>query len=435
MRCADLWRVALLALAVTLTGCGGGNSTETKCIGASGSCEQVGPVVVLSEPSGDNTTEIVVDSGPLSGFSSAVANLPYVTVTVCAPGSTTACATIDHVFLDTGSIGLRLLRSAVANLNLPPMTQGGSTVVECLPFVIGAVWGPMARADLKVAGESALNLPIQIIDDSSPPQVTPTANCQAAANGDLLNSVGKLQANGVLGVGMLRYDCGLACAIADYSNGYTLYYTCSGNACNPAAVSADLQVQNPVSYFKANNNGTLIVMPAVPETGASLARGRLVFGIGTQGNNQRPQELPVLYIETDPTKENYFYLTTTLDGTSYPNSYVDSGSNGFFFDNPALPTACSGSGAGSAWYCPKGTQPLSAVISDTFGTPATVNFSIASTDVLFSTSNTAFGNLGGAAGSGNPGAFVWGMPFFYGRRVFTSIWGQALSPNGPWVSF
>jgi hypothetical protein len=75
------------------------------------------------------------------------------------------------------------------------------------------------------------------------------------------------------------------------------------------------------------------------------------------------------------------------------------------------------------------------VLSDPFGTQATVNFSITSTDVLFSTSNTAFGTLGGAAGSANPGAFVWGMPFFYGRRVFTSIWGQPLSLSGPWVSF
>jgi hypothetical protein len=422
---------------LVLAGCGGGNSSETKCIGASGSCEVVGPVVVLTEPTGDNTTEIVVDSGPVSGFSAPAANLPYVTVTVCAPGSTTTCATIDHVFLDTGSIGLRLLRSAVANLNLPPMTQGGAPVVECLPFVIGAVWGPMARADLKIAGQSALNLPMQIIDDSSPPQFTPTANCQAAANGDLLNSMSKLQGKGVLGVGMLRYDCGLACATGDYSSGYTLYYTCTGNACEPAAVPADLQTQNPVSAFENDNNGTLIVMPSVPDTGASVVRGRLVFGIGTNanGNNQPVLGAPRLYIETDPTKENYFYLTTTMGGKTYANSYIDSGSNGLFFDDSSLPTACSGGGAGSAWYCPSGTQLRSAVLSDPFGTQATVNFSITSTDVLFSTSNTAFGTLGGAAGSANPGAFVWGMPFFYGRRVFTSIWGQPLSLSGPWVSF
>lgn len=433
MRCARLLWAALLALA--LAGCGGGNSTETKCIGASGSCELVGPVVVLSEPTGDNTTEIVVDSGPLSGFSSAVANLPYVTVTVCAPGSTTACATIDHVFLDTGSIGLRVLRSAVAHLGLPAMTQGGATLVECFPFVVGAVWGPLARADLKVGGETALNLPLQIIDDGSPPQSAPTANCQAAANGDLLDTVGKLQAKGVLGIGMLRYDCGLACATGDYSSGYTLYYTCSGNACAPAAVPADQQVQNPVSAFAVDNNGTLIVMPAVPETGASVARGRLVFGIGTQSNNQLTPSAAVLYVETNPANENYLYLDTQLGGRSYSRSYVDSGSNGFFFDDPTLSTACAGSGGGSAWYCPTGTQSRSALLGDAYGTQATVNFQIANTDVLFSTSNTAFGALGGAAGSANPGAFVWGMPFFYGRRVFTSIWGQALSPNGPWISF
>jgi hypothetical protein len=27
------------------------------------------------------------------------------------------------------------------------------------------------------------------------------------------------------------------------------------------------------------------------------------------------------------------------------------------------------------------------------------------------------------------------MPFFYGKQVFVSIWGQVLSPNGPWYAF
>jgi hypothetical protein len=72
---------------------------------------------------------------------------------------------------------------------------------------------------------------------------------------------------------------------------------------------------------------------------------------------------------------------------------------------------------------------------DGFGNSATVNFSIISADLLFATSNTAFATLGGDAGAASPGAFVWGLPFFFGRRVYSSIWGQALATNGPWVAF
>jgi hypothetical protein len=433
MRFVRLWG---LLLAGVLSACGGGNSSETTITGGGTTVGQKGPEVVIDQPTGPNTAEIVVDSGPASGFSLGVANLPYVSVKVCAPGSTTQCATIDHVFLDTGSIGFRVLRSAVAGLNLPPVNSGSSTVVACYPFVVGAVWGAMATADVSIGGETAANLPMQVIDDRSPAQPAATADCQKAANGDLLNTVGKLQAKGVLGIGMLRYDCGLQCELGDYSSGYVMYNACdaAGN-CQPLAIRAEQQVQNPISQLAVNNNGTIMILPAVPDTGASLARGRLVMGIGTQTNNQIGANVKVLAVEPDPAKANYLYLTTTVNGIRYDNSYVDSGSNGLFFDDAALPAHCVGSGAGGAWYCPASQQSRSAVISDGLGTQATVNFAIANTDLLFATTNTAFANLGGAAGSANPGAFVWGLPFFFGRPVYTSIWGQALSVNGPWVGF
>lgn len=435
MRCAE--RLIALALLV-LAGCGGGgNSVETRCVG---NCDGVtpgvaGPEVTLSEPSGSNTTEIVVDNGPAQGFSLGVTNLPYVTVTVCAPGSTTACATIDHVFLDTGSIGFRVLKSAVAGLNLPAVTQGGATVAECFPFVVGAVWGPLARADLAIAGERAANIPVQLIDDGDVQQPAVTADCVAAANGELLKSIGTLQAKGVLGIGMLRYDCGLMCATGDYTGSVTLYHRCDATGCRGTAVPADEQVQNPVVHFASNNNGTLIVLPAVPATGASVVRGRLVFGIGTQANNQLPLAAALLRVQTDPGADDYLYVHTRVGTQSYPFSYVDSGSNGLFFDDANLPTRCVGSGAGSTWYCPASAQARQAVLSDPFGNSSTVDFSIASADLLFASPNVAFSNLGGAAGAANAGAFVWGLPFFFGRGVFTSIWGQALADDGPWVAF
>jgi len=438
--------VSLRGLLVTLllgllAACGGGNSTETTVTGGGSTGSAAGPVVSLSEPSGANTLAIVVDTGPATGFALGVANLPYVSVTVCAPGSTTQCTTIDHVFLDTGSVGFRVLRSAVASLGLPAMTTGTgaatTTTTECYPFVVGAVWGPMARADVRLGSETAAALPIQLIDDSATLAAPVPADCQKAANGDLLNSASKLQAKGVLGIGMLRYDCGLRCEQGNYTGGYTLYYGCTaaGN-CQPQAVLADAQTQNPVSSLPVNNNGTLIVMPSVPDTGAQAAHGRLVLGIGTQANNQLPVSAPLLRVETNPALDNYLYLSTTVGSTSYPNSYVDSGSNGLFFDDASLPLNCAGSGAGASWFCPAAPVNRNAVIRDGFGNSVTLSFQVANTDRLFATSNVAFANLAGSAGgAANPGAFVWGMPFFYGRSVYTSIWGQALAVNGPWVAF
>ncbi len=434
---ARAWAWALPAAVVALSACGGsGNSTETTLTGPGVSGVVNGTEVVLSQPQGSNTTEVVVDAGPAAGFSMGVANLPYVTVKVCAPGSSTACATIDHVFLDTGSVGLRLLRSTVASLNLPAMTASGGTLAECYPFVVGAVWGPMATADLSIAGERASGLPMQIIDDSSPAQLPATSDCLAAANGDMLNTLGKLQAKGVLGVGMLRYDCGLLCELGNYSGTYTLYYSCNAaGACVPAAVRADQQVQNPVAHFAVNNNGTILALPALADTGASVARGRLVFGIGTQPNNQLPIGGAVLHVETNPSLDDYLYISTRAGSGVYPNSYIDSGSNGYFFDGSSISTACAGAGAGSNWFCPGTPQLLAATLNDGLGVQAGASVRIVSADLLFASANTAFATLGGAAGSASPGAFVWGLPFFYGRSVYTSIWGQALAVNGPWYAF
>src|SRR5208337_1949151 len=55
-----------------------------------------------------NVQPIVVDAGP-PGVGTV--NEAFVTVTVCLPNTST-CQNIDHVLVDTGSSGLRLLSSA-----------------------------------------------------------------------------------------------------------------------------------------------------------------------------------------------------------------------------------------------------------------------------------------------------------------------------------
>ena len=85
--------------------CGGGNSSLI--------CSLIGRTVTPAS----NVVSVVVNGGP--GGDSV--NTAYTTVTVCAPGSTTNCQTIDNIQVDTGSYGLRLLASALS-LTLPVTT-------------------------------------------------------------------------------------------------------------------------------------------------------------------------------------------------------------------------------------------------------------------------------------------------------------------------
>jgi hypothetical protein len=456
MRSADAflarWRTLLLAsLFGLIAGCGGGTTTTTTTI-----CND--PSICVAElaqqtlpPLTDpNVTEIVVDGGPPGGFVLGVTNVPYVTVTVCSPGSATSCVTVDHVLLDTGSYGLRLLKSKVGALGLPAVAvaanAGNGTpagnAAECYPFVLGAVWGPLAKADVRVASELAPAQTIQLIDDSSPTAPTPPPDCTAAAGpGGLLSSVASLQANGILGIGMVDVDCGTTCETNAYPNMHVVYYSCpaGGAACMPAAIPMASQVQNPVAGFvadsngKFNNNGTMITMPTLPKLGAKVAKGRLVFGIGTQANNQMPSSSQIYPVETNSASANYLYVDVKVGTQSYPQSYIDTGSNAMFFDNATLQArACSTAQGG--WYCPAATWSQSATMTGSNGAQGMFTLTIESADALFNVNAVAFANLGGTAGQGTS-TFTLGMPFFFGRQVYTSIWGQSLSLNGPWYAF
>ncbi len=69
------------------------------------------------------------------------------------------------------------------------------------------------------------------------------------------------------------------------------------------------------------------------------------------------------------------------------------------------------------------------------GQTSTVNFSIANAIALFSNANTyAMSNLGGPIGDDL--SFDFGLPFFYGRQVYTAISG-ANTPlgSGPYVAY
>jgi len=394
---------AIMALVLTTVSlaCGGGSSHKNSML----------PIATSSS----NIQPIVVNSGPAGNY----ANGLFTTVTVCVP-ATSDCQTIDGILVDTGSFGLRLLSSGgggALTLSLPQQKRSNGTVGECALFVSGFTWGSVNTADVVIAGEQASNVPVQVID---PTFAAVPSGCKSAGvpENDSLQTLG---ANGILGVGPFASDCGGACDQTGSANP-GMYYSCAGSSCQIAAEPITQQVQNPVALFPSDNNGVIIQLPALTASAASLS-GSMIFGIGTQSNNSlgKAKVFPV---------NSSGEFTTTFKGQTYP-AFVDSGSNALFFLNTNT-TGLSTCTSSSGFYCPNSTQNLSAVTSS--GSPSqTINFSIANADSLFSTrGNFVFENLGGP----NAGTFDWGLPFFFGRSVFTAIEARSTpAGTGPFWAY
>jgi hypothetical protein len=374
-----------------------------------------------------NSQPLTVDAGPQPQTFTAI-NEAFTSVTICLPNTTT-CQTIDHVLVDTGSSGLRLL-SSVLTLPLPQQNDSsGNALDECQVFLDGYVWGAVSLADVSLGTEKAPSAEVQVIipDSVSPPV---PGSCSSRTTGpNKGNGVGALGANGILGVGLFQQDCGLAC-VPGAGSIPPVYYDCPASGCNPTSATLAQQVPNPVTLFQPDNNGVMIFLPSVPSGGVGPISGSLIFGIGTQSNNALQNATVYTVPESGDNAGN---ITTTFNGVSYPNSFIDSGSGGIFFLDSATTGIPTCAGDNSLWYCPT-TSPLrlSAISQGANGNLGIVNFSIENADQLLSTSNVAFSTLGGP----QPASFDWGLPFFYGRVVFTAIANMSTpGGTGPYVAY
>jgi hypothetical protein len=360
----------------------------------------------------------VVDAGP-AGSS---VNTLFVSVTVCVPGSSTQCQTIDHIQVDTASYGLRILASVLSvTLPLQSAASGGS-LVECTVFADGYAWGPVAAADVQISGESAASVPIQVIGDSAFAAVP--SGCSGAAPMEE-DTVATFGANGILGIGVFAQDCGPACETTAEA---TFYYSCTATACQPTTVPLASQVTNPVAMFAADNNGTIIDLPSVAAQGAATVTGSLIFGIDTQSNNASGTET---VLTVDP---NFGFLTVVFDGQSLNQSFIDTGSNGNYFDDSNLPQ-CTESNF-SDFYCPASTQNLTATLQGANGVSGAVTFSVGDAQ-LQATNNPAYTVLPQLAGPiSTSSSFDFGLPFYFGRRVATALSLQTTSVGtGPYIAY
>lgn len=415
-------------------------ATSVQNSGVSGTAS----VTINPQSAGANVAPIIVDSGP-DPTNIITTNVPFVTVTICVPG-TTQCQTIDHVTVDTGSSGFRVV-SSVLSIPLPAEDlSGGNPLYECTVFLDGFVWGSVATANITVAGETASNVPVQIMIPSSTSPAPPSSCSSQTTGPNEGGSVDAFGANAIIGVGLFMQDCGPGCTNLGNNSPPDVYYACPSSGCNPTFVTTAQQVPNPVGLFAVDNTGVLIQLPSVPDGGSPTVNGSLIFGIGTESNNGLGSA--VVYQVPD-TGNNAGNFITTYSGTQYPQSFVDSGSNGYFFLDSAItgiPT-CTGNLPANTWYCPT-TSPDNLTATNQgenasgsgVGSAVPVNFSIENTNTLFSTDNTAFSTLSGpiapTCGSGsNPAcAFDWGLSFFYGKKVFTGLENVG-NPVGPYFAY
>ncbi len=362
-------------------------------------------------------------------------NEPCVSVKICRPG-TSSCVTVNNILLDTGSFGLRVFSDQVASITLPAEIDPGTglPIAECMSYADGASdWGPVVTADVYLGNgnERAPGIPVQIINAN---YATLPSNC---TNPDLYSlasgNVNNVGFNGILGVGFFASDCGSEC-VSDPGN--QVYYVCNGTLCGGAAVQYAMQVSNPVSYLTTpnvnggyDNNGVILQLPGVASGGASSLSGYLILGVGTQGDNMPPAGVTTFQADANANFQTYYSGQLFSDTNGSTASYIDSGSNGLYFQDNTLPQCSDGSG----FFCPATPVDLFADMIGANNTPQDlVPFEVANGMNENNSSNVAFNNLAGYA----PGVFDWGFPFFLGKTVYVGF-DQATSPigTGPFWGF
>jgi hypothetical protein len=127
------------------------------------------------------------------------------------------------------------------------------------------------------------------------------------------------------------------------------------------------------------------------------------------------------------------YLTTIYNNTAYPHSFVDSGSSALFLPSGIL-AACPSQY--SPYLCPPSTVTLAATLQGGGAGSSAFTFDVANAQTLFTNmpNAAAYSDLG--AENNDAESFDFGLPFFYGRIVYTAIENKSTPGGiGPYVAF
>ncbi|MGB6553561.1 MAG: DUF3443 family protein, partial [Candidatus Binataceae bacterium] len=362
-------------------------------------------------PTMGNALPMSVNPGPYG-----TVDMPFVSLKICATG-TANCTTVNNILVDTGSFGLRIYGSQISGLGIAPNTNQGSELGECAFFGSGSTWGAVSTVDVTVAGEPKITIPIQVMNDNDAFTSAPRDCTQGT---ELIASPEDAGFNGLFGIGAYSND-----AI------FTEYFDCSGSDCSllDAAPNADI-VPNPVAAFPVDNNGVVVSLPSISNSGEAITNGTLYFGIGTETDNQ-PGSVKTFQANSDTESENFLNINTVFGGAT-AGGFFDTGSNGYFFNDESIKECTDGSG----FYCPTSTLSKSAT-NQSVGSSVSgvVDFNVADANKLFDTDDAAFNDLGGSYDGGTTyDGFDWGLPFFFGRSVYIGMAGTSSSlGDGPYT--
>ncbi|HVC01888.1 MAG TPA: DUF3443 family protein [Steroidobacteraceae bacterium] len=390
-------------------------------------------VAVLAS-SAANSLPVVVDQGPavLVASGQTATNTLFASATICTPGSASACQTIDHLQIDTGSTGIQILSAVLTGAaTTTPASVNGAPLRECVQFADGYTWGSVVIADVQLGGRTIASLPIHLIGDAA--AGTAPSSCSTGA-GPAENTVAAFGANGLIGVGNFLQDCGAYCATPPAPS--AAYYACPSSGCLPTTLAVTQQVQNPVAMLAADNNGIVIGLPSVGAPGAASVSGTLYFGVGTQADNAPSS---AAFLTVDPATGT---LITNFGGAALTGSVIDSGSNAYFFNDSSI-AVCA---INSSFFCPVDGSgaptnlALTATLQGINGVTAAAPFTIGNANSLFGAGAnlTAFPTLGGPNGSvgGSITGFDWGLPFFFSRSVYILFEAHtAAATAGPAIGF
>lgn len=376
----------------------------------------------------DNVLQITVDGVtvyPTGSTPMLYVNRPWVSVTVCPPGTTTpnenVCRTVDKILLDTGSYGLRIFKTALSGVALTQVSSpDGGKLANCAWFGDeSTLWGAVMTADVYLGGEVAVGIPIQVVDNSFGDYT------QKCGSPDATPAVAGF--NGILGVGLLAQDCGSGCdgSANKYNRVYYSVSTTGATTSTYAPISS--QVVNPVAMLRADNgvldnNGVIVQLPTVNPAGATSTSGLLFLGIGTRPNNTPSSSLPVTVYPANSSAE----FQTIFSGQTF-QSFLDTGSNALYFPSASMPTS-------GGWFTPQPFANLSAVNAGYNGSPSNKTyFTIYDANTLFTSPYMVFSTLGVNASIN--GGFDWGLPFFMGRSVYVGLDGttSGLAPGPYWA--
>ncbi len=322
------------------------------------------------------------------------------------------------------------------------MDASANPVGECFGFVDSYAFGSVRSADFQVGGETVANMPLQVIADTGVFSTVPS-QC-SSGGGTALTTVSSLGANGILGIGVSATDCGVFCTSAGGAAAAT-YYDCPSSGCSSiiaraASTTAPFQqLPNPVAAMAVDNNGTIISLPAISTPTAVSTSGTLYFGIGTQTNNALGSA-KILATTTSTGPDGSGLVTVTLNGQTYDEGFLDSGSNLFLFPDNAIAQCTDDNFSG--YYCPPSATTVGATIEGLSGNAIDASFTVQNAQAQLSTTGDSV--LLGVAGSPSvfnnlasiPQLFDFGLPFFYGRNVYTAIEGRiAGTSTGPYYAY